>query len=134
MDWITPSNAYNIVRDWNKTQGMTHPSDEHIQIRRDIDTRRVSVENSSQRKISIAIMPYGQGPIPSPQFTLNGGEIKNVGVNTHDGPMQYIHIIDPITKKIVGSPYALRTDSNSFVLRDGINKWFIQAFKTYGYY
>jgi hypothetical protein len=133
MDWITPSNSYNIVRDWNKVQGMTHPSDEHAQIRRDIDVRRISVENSSERSISIAIMPYYQGPIPNPQFTLSGGEIKNIAVNLPDGPLQYIHIIDPISKGIVGKPFGLRTDSNSFVLRDGLNMWFVQAFKTYGY-
>ena len=133
MDWITPSNAYNIVRDWNKTQGMTHPSDEHIQIRRDVDVRRIAVENSSTRPISIAIMPYYSGPVPSPQFTLRGGEIKNVAVNMPDGPIQTIHIIDPVTKKIVGSPYTLRSDANSFVLRDGINKWFVTPFKTYGF-
>jgi hypothetical protein len=133
MDWITPSNSYNIVRDWNKAQGMTHPSDEHIQIRRDLDIRRIAVENSSERSISIAIMPYYDGPVPNAQFTLKGGEIKNVGVNLFDGPMQYIHILDPITKKPVGHPYALRHDANSFVLRDGVNLWFIQSFKTYGY-
>lgn len=133
MDWITPSNAYNIVRDWNKAQGMTHPSDEHIQIRRDIDIRRISVENSSERSISVAIMPYYDGPLPDPQFTLKGGEIKNVGVNLFDGPMQYIHILDPITKKPVGKPYALRHDANSFVLRDGVNMWLVQPFKTYGF-
>lgn len=133
MDWITSSNTYNIVRDWNKLQGMTHPSDEHIQIRRDIDTRRVSVENSSDRDIAIAIMPYYQGPIPNPQFMLRGGEIKNIAVNNVDGPIQYIHLIDPISRKIIGKPGVLRTDSNSFVLRDGINMWFVQAFKTYGY-
>lgn len=133
MDWITPSNSYNIVRDWNKMQGMTHPSDEHMQIRRDIDSRRVSIENSSERTVSIAIMPYKEGPIPNPQFTLEGGEIINVGVNLPDGPLQFIHIIDPKSKKIIGAPYGLRHDANSFVLRDGINMWFVQAFKTYGY-
>jgi hypothetical protein len=133
MDWITPSNAYNIVRDWNKLQGFTHPSDEHIQIRRDIDTRRISVENSSERSISISIMPYYQGPLPVAQFTLIGGEIKNVGVNLPDGPMQYIHILDPKTKKPVGQPYALRHDCNAFVLRDGINKWQISAFQMTGF-
>lgn len=133
MDWITPSNSYNIVRDWNKAQGMAHPSDEYIQIRRDIDIRRISVENSSERSVAIAIMPYHQGPIPTPQFTLIGGEIKNVAVNLPDGPQQYIHILDPVTKKVVGHPYVIRHDANSFVLRDGLNMWFIQAFKTYGY-
>ncbi len=133
MDWITPSNAYNIVRDWNKVQGMTHPSDEHIQIRRDVDVRRIAVENSSERVVSIAIMPYYDGPLPNSQFTLQGGDIINVAVNNVDGPMQYIHILDPKSKKYVGKPYPLRTDSNSFVLRDGINMWFVQAFKTYGF-
>ncbi len=133
MDWVKPSNAYNIVRDWNKVQGMTHPSDEHAQIRRDINVRKVAIENSSERSISVALMPYYSGPIPNPQFTLQGGQIINLAVNVVDGPMQYVHLLDPITKKVVGKTAPLRTDSNSFVLRDGINMWFVQAFKTYGY-
>jgi len=133
MDWITPSNSYNIVRDWNKVQGMTHPSDETAQIRRDINTRRISVENSSERTISVAIVPYYQGPLPIAQATLVGGRIINVGVNLPDGPMQYIHVLDPKTRKPVGAPYALRHDANSFVLRDGVNKWWVQAFQATGF-
>jgi hypothetical protein len=134
MDWGQyPKNAYNIVRSWDKVQGMTHPSDETAQIRRDINVRKISIENSSERNISISLMPYYNGPLPTAQMTLKGGEIKNIAVNVVDGPIQYIHLLDPITRKPVGNPTALRTDSNSFVLRDGINMWFVQAFKTYGF-
>jgi hypothetical protein len=132
MDWST-KNPYSIARDWNKLQGYTHPSDEHIHIRRDVDTRRVSVENSSRRPISIAVVPYPGGPIPPPLHTLQGGEIINVGVNPVDGPMQYLHILDPISHRPVGVATPFRTDSNSFVLRDGLQKWFVQAFQSTGY-
>jgi hypothetical protein len=133
MEWRQPSNAYNIVRDWNKAQGMTHVSDEYIQLRRDLNIRHISVENSSERPIGVAIATYFQGPIPDIQFILQGGEIKDVGVNSFGGPMQFIHILDPITRKPVGTPGDLRTDCSSFVLRDGVNKWFVHNFKKSGF-
>jgi hypothetical protein len=131
--WRQPYNDYSITRDWNQTQGYTHPSDEHIQIRADINVRHVSIENSSERPIGVAITTYYQGPLPNIQFVLNGGELKSVGINTIGGPMQFIHILDPQTKMPVGSPTAFRTDCNSFVLRDGLNKWYVQFFKTTGF-
>lgn len=125
----------NIVRDWNKLQGMTSPTDSHIQIRRDINHRYVSVENSSPTNhISIGIVTYFTGPIPQINFTLAPGEVKALGVNTPgDTPMQFIHMIDPKTKTEVGNPYALRTDANTFVLRQGINMWWVDPYFTPGF-
>ena len=132
--WRQPSQAYSIVRDWNKLQGMTHVSDEHIQIRRDLDARHVSIENSGERAVGVAIATYIDfSPIPKLQMILKPGEIKDVGINTIGGPMQYIHILDPTTQKHLGYPTSFRTDSNQFVLRDGLNSWFVQAFKKPGY-
>ena len=131
----TPEFAYSIVRDWNKAQGMTHPSDEVYQVRRDIGLRRIAIENSSvDMSVAIAIEAYfGQPPLPTPQFTLAPGQIINLGVNSIGGPMQYIYMYDPQTNELLGTPAPLRTDSNSFVLREGLNKWNVQAFKTMGY-
>jgi len=131
----TPDAAYSIVRDWNKAQGMTHPSDEVYQIRRDIGLRRISIENSSiSTPVAIAIESYfGQPPFPVPQFTLRPGQISNIGVNSIGGPMQYVYVYDVATGALLGTPAPLRTDSNSFVLSEGLNKWNVQAFKTMGY-
>jgi hypothetical protein len=134
MDWRKPGNAYNIVRDWNKAQGYSDPSDEIVYIRRDIDIRRVSIQNSSERAIGVAITAYPpDGPLPKPQFMLRGGGVKNLGINTMGGPMQWVWMLDPTTKKMVGEPAPFRTDSNEFVLRDGINKWWVDAFHSAGF-
>jgi hypothetical protein len=133
VDFYNPRKYYSIVRDWNLAQGMTHPSDEHVQIRRDLNIRRVSIENSSTRQIGIAIVPYPSDPIPDIQYVLAGGEVKNLGINTVDGPMQFLHLLDPITKERVGSTGCFRTDCQSFVLRDGLQKWYIHYFKSAGF-
>jgi len=134
MQWRDPSRAYNIVRDWNLAQGFGDPSDEIVYIKRDLDLRHVTVENSSGRAISIAVATYPWGgPIPAPNFTLRGGEIKDLGINTIGGPMQYIWPLDPVTKKPVGNATPFRTDCNQFVLRDGVNLWWVQAFQAAGY-
>ena len=132
MEWRDPSKACNIVRDWNMAQGFSHATDEHIQIRRDINIRHVSVENSSQRPIGIAITTFYGGPIdsvPKLQFILGPGEVKDIGINSIGSPMQFINPLDPVNGKRVGKPYPFQTDSQQFVLRDGTENWFVQAFK-----
>lgn len=128
--WRLPSTACNIVRDWDKAQGFTHPTDEHIQIRRDINIRRVSLENSSLRPIGIGITSYFGDPLPKAQFYLAPGEVRSIGINSIGSPMQYINLLDPGNGKLVGEPAPFRTDANTFVLRDGENKWWVQAFQT----
>lgn len=113
-------------------QGYSHVTDEHIQIRRDINIRNVSLENSSQRPIGIAITTFYGGPndiVPKLQFVLAPGEVKALGINSHGSPMQYINPLDPVNGKRVGKPYPFQTDSQQFVLRDGMQNWFVQAFK-----
>jgi hypothetical protein len=122
-------NKYSKVRDWNKLQGFSHPSDEIIQIRRDLNHRYVSIENSSTNPVGIAITTFYCSDItPKIDFVMKGGEIRHVGINTIDGPMQFIHFLDIKTGKPVGSPTSFRTDSNSFVLREGTSGWFTQTF------
>lgn len=124
----------NQVRDYNVAQGTSHPSDLTHQIIRDYNIRYVTVENSSTAPIGVAITGVlSTDQTPPISFSLAGGEIRHIGINSPGGPMQFIHIIDLQTKKHVGDPYAFRTDANQFVLRDGINKWFVQAFKRPSY-
>lgn len=130
MEWREPVKACSIIRDWNHVQAYTHPSDEHIQIRRDINTRRISIENSSQRPVGVAITTYYGDPLPKIGFVLQGGEIKAVGINSIGSPMQFINLLDPVTGLRVGSPTSFRTDCNTFVLRDGTNAWFVAGYQT----
>ena len=119
---------HNITRDYDKAQGTTHPSDLAYQVIRDYNIRYITVENSSPRPIGFAITPYLSGPAPPILATLVGGEIKHMGINSHGGPPQYIWILDLQTKKPVGEPVAIRSNSNSLVLRDGVNKWWVNFF------
>ena len=124
---------YNIVRDFDKAQGTTHPTDLAYQIRRDINIRYITIQNSSIRPIGIAITSYVDGPVPNILFTLAGGEIKHLGINSHGGPAQFVWILDLNSKKPVGRPEIIRNNAQDFILRDGLNKWFIQAFKRASY-
>lgn len=130
MEWRQVGKEANVVRDYNKSNGYSHCTDSHIQIVRDIDLRRVSLENSSVRPIGIAITSYYGDPLPPVGFILAPGEVKAVGINSQGSSMQFINILDPVTGLRVGSPAPFRTDCNTFVLRDGQNAWFTQAFQT----
>lgn len=119
----------NIVRDYNKVQGVTHPSDLSVSPVRDINVRYVSIENSGKRPIAVGITTYSDGPVPHPNFVLGGGEIKHVAINSIGEAMQFIHLMNIENGQRVGRPAPFRTDANSFVLRDGLNLWFVDTFR-----
>ncbi len=119
---------HNIVRDYNKAQGVTHPTDLSIQIIRDYNIRYITVQNSATRPMSYAITTYDSGPVPDVLETLNPGEIKNLGINTHGGPPQYIWLLDEKTKRPVGAPDCIRSNAQDLVIRDGLNKAWIHFF------
>ena len=125
--------SYSITRDWNKLQGTSHASDLTTQIIRDYNSRYITIENSSPRPIGVAITPYISGPTPPILFTLAGGEIKHLGINSQGGPAQSIWMLDVQTHKPVGNPTVLRRDANSFVLRDALSKWYVHFFKRASY-
>jgi len=134
MDWFNPERAYNISRDWNMAQGFSNPADETVMIRRDIDIRKVSVENSSpDNPLRCAITTYYEGPLPNTEFTLSPGEVKYVAINTIGGPMQFLWYMDMRSGRPLGTPTPFRTDCNQFVLRQGLNRWFVQSFQTSGF-
>ncbi len=120
----------NAVRDYNVAQGVSNPADLSLQIIRDISIRYVTVENSSPFAtigISVAESPE-IFPVPPIKFTLKPGEIRHLGINTIGEQMQFIHMIDLETNTHLGTPYPFRTNANQFVLRQGINKWFVDGF------
>ena len=119
---------HNIVRDYDKAQGTTHPADLSYQIIRDINLRYVTVENSSTRPVGVAIMPYLTGPVPPIKFILEGGEIKHLGINSQGGPDQTIWLLDVNSKQPLGNPTMLHRHVNQFVVRQGLNNYFIQFF------
>lgn len=118
----------NNIKHWDKLQGYTHASDEYIQIRRDLNHRYVTIENSGVNPIGIAITTYWCGDLPKVQFVINPNEIKNIGINAIGEVMQFIHLLNPITGEPVGSPTSFNTRSNQFVLREGLQKWYVQFF------
>jgi len=126
--------SYNIVRNWEENQGITNAADLSYQIIRDYNIRHISVQNSSpKRAIGIAITPYSEGPLPPILYVMMPGEIKHLGINSQGGPVQFLWLIDAETKLPIGSTVPLRRDVNEFVIRDGLNKAFVQFFKSPSY-
>ena len=131
----------NITRDWNQVQGTTGVEDDLWAIRRDINVRHVSIENSSPyRSIGIAIQTYyilDLTEVPKIQFVLKPGEIKDIAINSHGDTLQYIYLLNPESGKnygkMVGNPSPLQTDGQQFVIRSGVNLWWTQKYKNAGY-
>ena len=124
---------HNIVRDYDKAQGTTHPSDTSYQIIRDYGLRKISVQNSATRPIGFAITPYLSGSTPSILHTLAAGEIKHLGINSQGSNPQYIWLLSVQTQMPTGNPTLIRSDANDLVIRDGLNKQFIQFFRSPSY-
>ena len=118
----------SLVRDYDKAQGTTHPTDLSYQIIRDYNIRYITVQNSSPRPVGFAITPYLSGPTPPILKSLAGGEIVHLGINSHGGPPQHIWILDVQTQMPVGAPTCIRSTSQDLVLRDGVNMWWVQFF------
>ena len=118
----------NNVKDYHKAQGVSAPQDLSVQILRNPNLRYATLENSSRKPIGIAITTYPTGPLPKIRFVLKGGEIKHLGLNSHGSDPQYLWLLDISSGKPVGNIQPLHRHSNSFVIREGLNMWFIQYF------
>lgn len=124
--------AFNITRDWEKAQGVSSAQDLTTRIIRDYNIRRISIQNSATRPFGVAITGYYDGPTPDISFYLAAGEIKFLGVNSLGSYPQFIWVFDYNTKQRTNVPTIIRNDASDFVIRDGLNNTWIQAFKTGG--
>jgi len=123
----------NIVRDYNEAQGTINPADLSYQIIRDYNIRQITVQNSAPRPMAFAITTYLSGPTPPILSTLYPGEIEYLGINSHGSTPQYIWLLDAQTSLPIGPTTSIRSNSNDLVIRDGLNKAWIQFFRSPSY-
>lgn len=121
---------HNIVRDWEMAQGVGSAKDLAHQIIRDYHIRNVCIQNSAVRPIGVAITNYYSGPEPPIKFTLDAGQLRYLGINSHGSYPQFLWLFDAVSKRRTGTPAILRNDANEFVIRDGLNEQWVQPFKT----
>ena len=121
-------NASNIIRNYEVAQGMTHSADSAYQILRDYHIRYITIENSGTTPVGVAITSYVDGETPPITFSLCGGEIKHLGVNSHGSNPQFIWLLDLKTGDRVGAQTIIKSSANQYVIRDGLNKKWIQGF------
>jgi len=123
----------NKVQNYSMLQGVTHPSDLSYQVIRDINSRYITIENSSNRTIGVAIATYICGETPKIMFLIVPGQVHHLGVNSHGEVTQYIWLINPENGLQVSDPKSIQSNANQFVCRDGINGWYIHTFKMAAY-
>jgi hypothetical protein len=136
MDRYKSLSSKNTVKDYNVVQGTSHPSDLMVYPHRDYNFRYVTVENSSKdSNIGVCISESfdlfsrdGSEINTNPSFYLSPGGQRHLSINSIGERMQYIHLIDTVTSLHVGSPHPFITSANSFVLREGMNGWFVQDY------
>jgi hypothetical protein len=133
MSMYSQFKTRNIVRDYDKAQGTTHPTDLSYQIIRDYNLRYITVQNSATRPVAFAITTYYSGPTPPIGSVLEGGEIKHLGINSHGEHSQYIWLLGVQTGLPTGPPSLIRSNANDLVVRDGLNMQWIQFFRRPSY-
>lgn len=120
----------NIVKDYNMLQGFSDVSENAYTIQRDINTRCISVENSSpMSKVGIAIVNVLTHDLPPVMKVIEPRDTLYLAINPPECTPQYLWILHPVTGKQLGTPIILETNSNQFVLREGLNNWFVQRYK-----
>lgn len=117
-----------MFRNWNLLQGYGDVSDEIVYTRRDINSRKISIENSGYSEVLFTISPY-YDKIGVNYKKLKPHEVFYAAVNTVDDEPQYIFLISTKDKKVIGGPFQIRSDANQYVIRQGLNKWYIQPFQ-----
>ena len=124
----------NIVREYNKVQGTTHPSDLSGQIIRDINVRYITLQNTLSQKVAFIIKNSEQlesaESLSGDWFVIEGSQTLHLAINPHGSTAQYLLLADPTiqTPKIMSNAIYLRSNANDFVIRGGINRWWVDFF------
>lgn len=119
---------FNIVRNYNELQGWSRPYDTIGRPPRDINGRHISIQNSSYQPIGVAVTSYADGIIPPVRYTMRPGQILEISINSFGDNPQWLWLLDPVTGKPVGDINDFRSDSNTLVIRQGVNQWWVDYF------
>lgn len=117
----------NVVKDWANYQGYYYPTSD--QIRRYLDVRRVTIENSGGTTVVAAIFTNPRQSANTVTVALKPRETRVLGMNTRDDPVQFVVAVDPKTRRDIGTVREIPSDATNLVFREGINGWFVQSFK-----
>lgn len=117
-------------------QGVSYQSQLKYQPRRVLGTKHISIENSSPTDLAhfaITNNHVEEDASALTTITLGPGKSVQLSVNAPGETPQFIHILNKSSKYIgesfcLGPSYAIRSDAQSFVLRHGLNSWFVQPF------
>ena len=122
----------NIAVDWEKLQGMYNAADEVHQIRRTLNARHIRIDNGSETPVRVAISTSLTDFEDSVIFDLHPLETRDIGINTSQLADQFLHILSPENSSVIGFAKPLHTGAEIFVLREGLNGWFTQTFRSAG--
>lgn len=117
----------NVVKNWADYQGYYYATSD--QIRRHLDVRRVTIENSGGTNVVAAIFTLPRLPRNTVTILLKPRQTLVLGMNLRDDPVQYVVGIDPTTRKDIGIVREIPSDATNLVFREGHNGWFVQTFK-----
>ena len=125
----------NKRKNYPKLEAVVNPADLSYQIKRDINVRYITVENSSTKNPIGVYLGLSEQTVANPKidFILQPGQIMHLGVNPMNTVDQFIHLVNPETWKECGPSMVLRHNANQFVLRDGVNMWYVAPFYRAGF-
>lgn len=122
----------NIVKDYRTLENQQDPG--MVSLRQNINTRHIRIENSSTKDVLIGINTYSDYRYrPKPQFLLRGGEVRDLAINMPGQISQWIWMYSPITGRVLGDPHITKWFANTYVIREGENRFWLSEFNNRGY-
>lgn len=116
----------NTVKDFRVLENQ--PDIGNISLRQNINVRRARLANDSTKDLLIGI-DISNSCNPRKKFVLHAGEVRDLGVNMPDEPIQFIWIYDPVTGELYNNPHPIRRHVNQLAIKEGANNFWIMDFK-----
>lgn len=117
----------NTVKKWSQYQGYYY--DTSMQTRRYLDARRITLQNSGGTEVVAVFWTLPEDRASSVTIRLRPRQSVTLGINLRDEPTQFIDLIDPVTRRVIGITREIPSDATDLVLREGHNGWWVQTFK-----
>lgn len=121
----------NTVKDYFTLEGTTDVGT--ISLRRSVDVKRIRIDNDTPYRLGIGIVPYRYTPecSPQPQFILEPGSTRYLGVNMPGDNLQFIYAYDTENGKLINTPHPIDYHENQFVIRGGNYMYGREGLKRY---